>query len=132
METKQWLDKHYLDSAPSRQIVEKWIGEFKHGRTSTNDAERSGRPNKAVISETIKKIHKLVMNDRKLKVHELADIVKISDGSVFTILHERLAMRKLCAKYVPRELTVDQKQQRVDASGECLALLNRNKIEFYR
>lgn len=72
------------------------------------------------------------MNDRKLKVHELADIVKISDGSVFTILHERLAMRKLCAKYVPRVLTVDQKQQRVDASGECLALLNGNKIEFYR
>lgn len=72
------------------------------------------------------------MNDRKLKVHELADIVKISDGSVFTILHEHLGMRKLCAKWVPRELTVDQKQQRIDASEVCLALLNRNKMEFYR
>ena len=71
------------------------------------------------------------MNDRKFKVHELADIVKISDGSVFTILHEHLGMRKLCAKWVPRELTVDQKQ-RIDASEECLALLNRNKMEFYR
>lgn len=132
VETKQWLDKHYSDSAPSRQMVEKWIAEFKRGRTSTNDAERSGRPNEAVIPENIKKIHKLVMNDRKLKVHELADIVKISDGSVFTILHEHLGMRKLCAKWVPRELTVDQKQQRIDASEECLALLNRNKIQFYR
>ena len=71
------------------------------------------------------------MNDRKLMVHELADIVKISDGSVFTILHEHLGMRKLCEKWVPRELTVDQKQHRIDTS-ECLALLNRNKMEIYR
>ena len=28
------------------------------------------------------------MNGRKLKVHELADIVKISDDSVLTILHQ--------------------------------------------
>ena len=71
------------------------------------------------------------MNDRKWKVHEPADIVKISDGSVFTILHEHLAMRKVCPKWVPRELTVDQKQQRIDATEEYLALLNRNKMEFY-
>ena len=108
METKQWLDKHYPNSTPSRQMVEKWIAEFKCGRTSTNDAERSGRPNEAVSPENIQKTHKLVMNDRKLMVHELADIVKISDGSVFTILHEHLGMRKLCAKWLPRD---DQKQQ---------------------
>lgn len=113
-------------------MVEKWIGEFKRGRTNTNHAERSGRPNEAIIPENIKKVHKLVINDRKLKVHELADIMKISVGSVFTILHKHLAMWKLCAKSVPREFTVDQKQQRVDASAECLVLLNRNKIEFYR
>ena len=29
------------------------------------------------------------MNDCKLKLHEIADIVKISDGIVFTILHEK-------------------------------------------
>ena len=128
VETKQWLDKHYLNSAPLRQMVEKWVAEFKRGRTSTND----GPPNQAVIPENIKKICKLVMNDRKWKVHELADIVKISDGSFFTILYEHLGVRKLCAKWVPRELTVDQNQQRIDASKECLALLNRNKMEFYR
>ena len=62
VETKQWLDKYYPNSAPSRQMIEKWIFELKRGRTSTNDAERSGRPNEAVIPENIKKIHKLVIN----------------------------------------------------------------------
>ena len=69
------------------------------------------------------------MNGRKLRVHELADIENISDGCVFIILHEHLGMRKLCAKWLPRD---DQKQQRIDASEKCLALLNRNKMEFYR
>ena len=54
VETKQWLDKHYPVCAPSIQMVEKWIGEFKRGRTSTDDAERSGRPNEAVFQKTLK------------------------------------------------------------------------------
>ena len=38
-------------------------------------------------------------------------------------------MRKLCAKWVPRELTFDQKQQRND-SERCLQLLTRKTLEF--
>ena len=44
LQTKQWLDKCYKKSSPSRKMVEKWIGEFKRGRMSTNDAEGLGRP----------------------------------------------------------------------------------------
>ena len=38
----------------------------------------------------------------------------------------------VCESSVQSECTVDQKHQRIDASEECLALLNRNKMEFYR
>ncbi|GFT99034.1 putative DD34D transposase [Trichonephila clavipes] len=41
-------------------------------------------------------------------------------------------MRKLCSKWVPRELTIDQKQQRIDDSKQCLELFNRNQSEFLR
>ena len=34
--------------------------------------------------------------------------------------------------WVPRLLTVDQKQQRVDDSKRCLQLFQRNKKEFLR
>ena len=43
-----------------------------------------------------KKLHKLILADCKLKLHEIAEELKISKGSVFTILHEHLPMRKLC------------------------------------
>ena len=64
----------------------------------------------------------MVSADHKLKLREIADTLKISEGSVFTILHEHLSMRKLCSKWVPRLFTVDQKQKRFDDSERCLEL----------
>ena len=40
-------------------------------------------------------------------------------------------MRKLSSKWVPRLLTVDQKQKRVDDSERCLELFQRNEKDFY-
>ena len=67
-QTKQWLDKCYGESSPSRQIFGKWIGEFKRGRTSTNDAERLGRPKDVTSPEIIAKIYDIVLGDPKVKV----------------------------------------------------------------
>ena len=36
----------------------------------------------------------MVLADRKLKLREIADTLKISECSVFTILHENLSIRK--------------------------------------
>jgi hypothetical protein len=47
-------------------------------------------------------------------------------------VHEYLDMQKLCAKWVPRVLTIDQNQQSVDVTEQCLAIFNRNKDEFFR
>lgn len=44
----------------------------------------------------------MVLADRKLKLREIVDTFKISEGSVFTILHEHLNMRKHYPKWVPR------------------------------
>ena len=81
--------------------------------TNTDDGERSGHPKSAVVPENITKVHKIVLSDRQLKLREIADTLKISKGSLFTILDESLGMRKLFSKWVLRLLTPDQKQQRV-------------------
>ena len=92
----------YSDSAPSETTVRRRYTDFKRGRTDTNDAERSGCPNSAVVPESTIKLHKLILEDRKLKLCEIAEEMKISESSVFTILHEHLSMRKLCSKWVLR------------------------------
>ena len=76
VQAKQCLDKCYLDSASSRQMVEMWFAYFKRGRTNTDDAERSGRPNSTVVSEKIKMVYKMVLADHKLKLREMADTWK--------------------------------------------------------
>ena len=62
-------------SAPSFTTVKYWVAEFKRGRRrSCEDEHRSGRPSEVAIPEMVKKIHKMVLGDRRLKVRELADI----------------------------------------------------------
>lgn len=95
-------------------------------------AKRSGRPKEAIIPENVDKVLKMVRANRKVKIREIADTLKISSGSVFTILHEHLGMKKLLAKWVPRLLTPDQKAQRVEDSQHCLDLLSHNKMDFFR
>ncbi|KAF7280068.1 hypothetical protein GWI33_006450 [Rhynchophorus ferrugineus] len=97
---------------------------------SIEDDERSGCPKEVVIDENIKKIHKMILNGRKLKLNEIADALKISTERVHHIIQEYLGMRKLCAKWVLRELTFDQKQRRVDDSEQCLKMIKRNKPEY--
>ncbi|KAL7724756.1 hypothetical protein ACLKA6_008633 [Drosophila palustris] len=109
-----------------------WYAEFKRGRTDTDDIPSTGRPNDAVIPENVEKTLKIIMSDRKVKVREIADILKISAGSVHTIIHEHLGIKKVFSKWVPRLLTPEQKQQRIDESKSCLDMFTRNKSEFLR
>ncbi|GBP28367.1 Histone-lysine N-methyltransferase SETMAR [Eumeta japonica] len=113
-------------------MVKKWFTEFRCGRTSTSDAERSGRSKEVITPEIVDKIHEMILDDRRMKVRELVHAVGISTERVHHILHEYLDMRKLSAKWVPRLLTLDHKRNRVTTSKECLAMFSRNPDEFSR
>ena len=52
-QSKERLNKSYGTSSLSYTTVNKWFAEFNPGRTSTDYAERSGRPNEAVTEENI-------------------------------------------------------------------------------
>ncbi|EFN76544.1 Histone-lysine N-methyltransferase SETMAR, partial [Harpegnathos saltator] len=119
---------------PSFTTVKYWMAEFKRGRTSCQDEHRSGRPNEVTTPEMMKKIHKMVLDDRRLKVRELEDMVgiskSISKSTVYRILIENLDMKKLYARWVPRLLTMEQNQRREDVSIECLAKFHSNKAKL--
>lgn len=129
-ETKEKLDKYYGESAPSYATVKYWIAEFKRGRTSTKDEHAGGPPITVTTPENIEKVHDMVLDDPRVKVREIAEAVGISTGSVISILHEKLDMRKLTARWVPRLLTIDQKRERVRTSQQCLDMFNHNPKDF--
>ncbi|CAF4956922.1 unnamed protein product [Pieris macdunnoughi] len=58
--------------------------------------------------------------------------LKMSYERVQHILHQHLHMEKLCARWVPRLLTVDQKLIRKYISTANLSLYKRNPSEFLR
>ncbi|KAL1460741.1 hypothetical protein WDU94_012693 [Cyamophila willieti] len=131
-EIKTRLDSTLGDSAPSKSMVCKWVAKFKRGHTSCTNDPRSGRPVEVVTEAVVEKVHDLVLENRRTKVLDIAESVGISTERVWYILHEHLGMQKLCARWVPRLLTPDQKRQRKDISSTCLTLFNKNPVDFCR
>jgi hypothetical protein len=46
---------------------EKWFAKFKRDEMSIKDDARSVRPKEAVTDENIKKVYKIILNNRKVK-----------------------------------------------------------------
>ncbi|XP_025829860.1 uncharacterized protein LOC112904322 [Agrilus planipennis] len=119
-----------ISKSPSYSTVKQWVSEFKKGRVSTSDGPRSGRPVEVTTPDMIEKIHQIVLGDRRLKVREIAETCKMSYERVQHILHQHLHMEKLCARWVPRLLTVDQKLIRKNTSIVATAKINDLKFEL--
>ena len=121
----------YGDSSPKYSTVAKWSAEFKHGRDSLEDDPRPDRPADIISQEMIDRVERLVLNNRQIRVAELASECGISNGSVYTIIHEHLDMSKVSVRWVPRNLNRQERQQRVESSQELLKVYNANPEDFH-
>ena len=74
----------------------------------------------------------MVLNDRRVKVRKFVEAIGISHNAVITILHEKLSMKKLSTRWVPRLLTVANKCNRLADSMAGLALFHHNPSKFLR
>ena len=127
VQAKQWLDKCYLDLDQLETMIKRWYVDFKHRHKWCSMQVAQIQQ----LSWKKKKLHKLALANSKLKSYEIAEELKISEGSEFTILHEHLSLRKLFSKWVLHLFTVDQKQQHIDDSECCLQLFQCKKKEFF-
>ena len=83
---------------------------------------RSGRPSDATDEEMCNKVRDLVYSDRQVKMEEIANALQISHGRISTILHDRLGMCRLTARWVPKSLSDEQMATRASV---CSVLLKR-------
>ena len=77
-EIKVKLHAVYKDHVPLMTIIRYWFIEFKRGLTSVFDEECPGRPIEVTTEDMVKKIHDIVLADRRVKIREIADIADIS------------------------------------------------------
>lgn len=107
------LSAAFGESCPSRSSVFGWYAEFRRGRQSLKDEARSGRPSTAVTEENVQAVQRLLHEDRRITYVSIEKSLKIGSAAVNKILHEKLGVRKLVSRWVPKLLSNEQKEARV-------------------
>ncbi len=69
----------------------------------------------------VQEVKQTVEMNRKVTTREITECTNINRETVRLILHEKLGMRKICMKVVPKVLSPDHKQMRVELSVDWLA-----------
>ncbi|KAG5311603.1 SETMR methyltransferase, partial [Pseudoatta argentina] len=122
----------YGDKGMNRTSVFKWCREFKNGRTSVHDDQRSGRRS-ILTDDIVEKIENALRDDRRLTVDELSAMFpQISRSLLHETITETLGYRKLSARWVPKQLTDQHKLNRVEAGQEFLRRYKLHGDEFLR
>ena len=71
-----------------------------------------------------------MLDDRRVKVCEIAEAVGISEEKAQKILHKELGMQKLCTWWVPHLLNADQQQTHKLHSQQCLDQFKRDLTDL--
>jgi len=106
------------DQSLSRAQVFQWHAQFMTGRTSADDNENTGRFTSCTTPETVARIQELLHQDRRRTNHDIAEEVGIGYGTCQHVLTEEMDMHRVAAKFVPRILTANGKQQRFNVCTE--------------
>ena len=98
----------------------RWVKAFKAGKFSVEDDTHPGGPKTSVTKANFAVVKIVVEQDVRLSVKDITSCTGISEGCVQTILKKRLDLRKVCARWVPRLLTEEQKTQCLKCAWELL------------
>ena len=71
-------------------------------------------------------IQEIVEQDRCVSIRQIASGIDIASSTVHSILHNNLYLRSLCAKWIPKELSDEQKTARVNSAQELTVLFENH------
>jgi hypothetical protein len=117
------IQQGFEDLSLNRAQVFQWHARFNTGRTSVDDmANAQGDPQVAQLLK-LARIEELIHQDRRWTICEE---MEVGYGTFQRVLTEGLGMHRVTAKFVPRILTADQKQQCGDVCTELHQLASDN------
>lgn len=117
-ETVGMIKKAFGDDSMSDSNIRLWYNRFKSGRETVESDPRSGRPASSNSPDNVEKVREAITQDRRLTVRELEDELNIPKTIIAEILTEKLGLRRVAAKFVPKVLTAEQKERRLQISDE--------------
>jgi hypothetical protein len=94
---------------------------FKNGHMNVTDTEHSGRPITATTAQNEEKTRELILQNRRIKVDEIAKQLNISNGSAYSVVHDNLQFHKVRARWVPEQLMDEHKRTCLDICSCRLA-----------
>lgn len=123
------LKNVYGESSLSYPSVRRWIVDFKRGRSDITDKLRSGRPSSAVTEANKQHVDELIRSNRRITTRDIIDVIGIGHGAVHNIITD-LGYSKICARWVPRQLTDELKHSRLDVCGQMLQRYRNEGEQF--
>ena len=98
------LTMAFGESTLSKKNVYKWYKLFTEDREDVNNDAHPGRPSTLTTDENVEAVKKIVKENRRITIREVAEDVGISVGSCHEIFSDVLGMKRVAAKFVPKLL----------------------------
>jgi len=108
------------DSAVDRSTVSRWASRFREDCVSIQGDLRSERPVKTMDDTSGVIVSTLLEEDRRKSCEVIAHEANMSTASGFRILTQTLHKRKVAEKWVPHQLSEEQKAARKRVTEELL------------
>ena len=114
----------------SKATIYNLVNHFRFGRVTVRDMPRPGKPKYATDEFSVKAVSAMVMRERRFTVQFIGETLKMCPTSVYSIITQDLMMKKVAARWVPKLLSDEQKQERVRLARQSLRLYEANEDEY--
>ena len=120
------------DEAPCIRTVERWFARFSTGHFGVEDDPREGRPRTSTDEQSVAAVKAAIEEDPRLTGEKLEEMLGIEVTSVYRILHDHLGLSVKAARWVPRLLTQEQMDARVEFSRWFLEEFDEGRSPKFR
>ena len=121
----------YDEDTVDISTVRRWVRKSKAsgGNLDVSDQPRSGRPTTSTNEQNKQKVNELIRENRRITQRTIAATLGISLASVNEIVVD-LEYTKVCARWVPRQLTPEMKTVRLQ-TVKCCSLATRERVTIF-
>ncbi|GBM21446.1 hypothetical protein AVEN_99267-1 [Araneus ventricosus] len=99
----------YREQSLTRCTIFRWCYRYEPGDVNIKDLPRPGQAHAVTKSAAISAVDELIRQNRRITTREIAVELSISKGTVHRIIHKKLGYGKVCAQWVPKHLSENQK-----------------------